>query len=143
VGAKATGLSDLIDDLKTAEETAVEAAKKVIGKGSLNVKRGAQKIIRASSPRGYLPHYPRAISYDVTASGTVVTGEIGPRRDRDQGKLGSYIELGTVHNAPIPHLSPALDAEIPATERYLEDVGARLLEGDRTPVEGPVRDPGD
>lgn len=143
MGAHAEGLSDLIDDLQRASDEAVEATKKVIGKGSLNVKKDAQRIIRAASPRGYLPHYPRAISYEVTASGSVVTGEIGPRRDRKQGGLGSYVELGTVHNPPIPHLSPALDAELEPTARYLEDVGARLLEGDRTPVEGPVRDPGD
>ena len=141
MGAHAEGLSDLIDDLKTAEETAVEATKKVIGKGCLNIKKDAQRIVRASSPRGYLPHYPRSIGYEVTAAGDTVTGEIGPRRDRLQGGLGSYVELGTVHNAPIPHLSPALDAEIEPTARYLEKVGAQLLEGDRTPVEGPVRDP--
>lgn len=141
MGAHAEGLSDLIDDLKTAEETVVEKAKKVVGQGSLNVKRDAQKIIRANSPRGYLPHYPRAISYDVTAEGTVVTGEIGPRRDRDQGGLGPYIENGTVHNAPIPHLSPALDAEEPRLARYMEELGASLLEGQPTP-DGPVTDPG-
>lgn len=143
MGAHAEGLSDLIDDLQRASDEAVEATKKVIGKGSLNVKKDAQRIIRAASPRGYLPHYPRSISYEVTAAGSVVTGEIGPRRDRRQGGLGSYVELGTVHNPPIPHLSPALDAELEPTARYLEDVGARLLEGDRTAVEGPVRDPGD
>lgn len=141
MGAKAEGLSDLIDDLQHASEEAVEATKKVIGKGCLNIKKDAQRIIKDAGVKGYLPHYPRAISYDVSAEGTVVTGEIGPRRDREQGGLGSYVELGTVHNAPIPHLSPALDAELEPTARYLERVGAQLLEGDRTPVEGPVRDP--
>jgi len=143
MGAHAEGLSELIDDLKTAEETIVEQTKKVIGKGSNNVKKDAQRIVRAASPRGYLPHYPRSISYEVTVDGTTVTGEIGPRRDRRQGGLGSYVELGTSHSPPIPHLSPALDAELEPTARYLEDVGARLLEGDHTPVEGPVRDPDD
>lgn len=140
MGAHATGLSELIDDLRRAQDEAVEATKKVIGKGCLNIKKDAQRIIRAASPRGYLPHYPRAISYDVTASGTTVTGEIGPKKEKLQGGLGPYIENGTVHNAPIPHLSPALDAELEPTARYLEDVGARLLEGDPVP-DGPVTDP--
>jgi hypothetical protein len=143
MGAHAEGLSDLIGDLKTAEETIVEQTKKVIGKGSFNVKKEAKRIVQAASPRGYLPHYPRAITYDVTAEGTAVTGEIGPRRDRTQGGLGSYVELGTSHSPPIPHLSPALDAELEPTALYLEKVGAQLLEGDRAPVEGPVRDPDD
>lgn len=141
MGATTEGLSDLVDDLRRASDEAVEATKKVIGKGCLNVKKGAQKIIRESSPRGYLPHYPRAISYDVTASGTVVTGEIGPRTDRLQGGLGPYIEDGTVNNAPVSHLSPSLDAELEPTAMYLEKVGAQLLEGDRTPVDGSVKDP--
>ena len=143
MGAHAEGLSELIGDLQRAQDEAVEATKRVIGKGSGNVKKEAQRIIRAASPHGYLPHYPRAITYDVTADGTTVTGEIGPRRDRRQGGLGSYVELGTVHNPPVPHLSPALDAEVEPTARYLERVGAQLLEGDRTAVEGPVKDPDD
>lgn len=141
MGAHATGLNDLIDDLQKASDEAVEATKKVIGKGSNNVKKGAQSIIRAASHRGYLPHYPKSITYTVSAAGSVVTGEIGPDPNRLQGGLGRVLENGTVNNDPIPHLSPSLDAEEPVTARYLEDVGARLLE--RQPVpDGPVTDPG-
>jgi hypothetical protein len=140
MGAKSTGLKDLIDDLDDAAERAPEALKKVVGQGLNNIKREAQRIIRANSPHGYLPHYPRAISYEVTAKGPVVSGEVGPRRDRKQGGLGSYIEFGTVNNAPIPHMVPATDAEEPRFIRYVEDLGVKLLEGE--PVAGgPVVDP--
>lgn len=139
MGAKATGLTELIDDMQHAQDDVIEATKKVVGQGSLNVKKDAQKIIRAASHRGYLPHYPRAISYDVTASGTTVTGEIGPKQGKLQAGLGPYLEYGTSNNAPIPHLQPALDAEEPRLARFMEELGADLLESQPTP-DGPVMD---
>lgn len=136
---KVTGLSELIDDLGHAAEVAVEETKKVVGKGSNNIKKGAKKRVTGYA---HLPHYPRALDYDVTAAGTTVTGEIGPNHAKLQGGLGRVIELGTQNNAPIPHLSPALDAELPALERYLGDLGYDLLVGQPVP-DGPVTDPGD
>src|SRR5258706_2064640 len=111
MGAKATGLDGLSDDLRTAVENAIPAAKKIVGKGSLNIKKEAQRIIRERSVRGYLPHYPRALGYDVKAAGTIVSSEIGPDDAKLQGGLGRIIENGSVNSAPIPHLSPALDGE--------------------------------
>jgi hypothetical protein len=141
MGVTYTGLAELQAVLQKAQDDAVEATKKVVGKGSLNVKKGAQRIIRAASHRGYLPHYPRAISYTVSAKGTVVTGEIGPDSAKLQGGLGRILEYGTVNNAPIRHLAPALDAEEPVLARYMEELGQALLEG--WPVQGgPVVDPG-
>lgn len=141
MGAHATGMTELIDDFQRAHDEVIEGAKKVVGQGCNNIKKDAQRIIRASSRRGYLPHYPRSIGYDVTASGALVSGEIGPAKGRLQGGLGPYIENGTIHNAPIPHLSPALDTERPAFERYAQELGASLLEGGLTPS-GPVMDSG-
>lgn len=141
MGVNVTGLTELQDDLQHAIDDAIDETKKVVGKGSGNVKRGAQRIIRSQSPRGYLPHYPKAITYDVTASGTVVTGEIGPRKDREQGGLGPYIEEGTVNNAPVPHLAPALKLEEPEFASFIEDLGVKLLE--RQPITGQVTDPDD
>lgn len=141
MGVRVTGLRELEADLRAAVEHVVEDGKKVAGRAGLNVKKEAQRIIRAHSPRGYLPHYPRAISYDVSAAGTVISVEIGPRSDRLQGGLGPYIEEGTVNNAPVPHLAPALDLEEHAFYSYLEDLAERLLEGKRG-EDGPVTDPG-
>ncbi len=140
MGAKVTGLEDLSDDLRKAVEDAIPAAKKIVGKGSLNVKREAQRIIKAYSNRGYLPHYPRSISYEVSASGAVVSSEIGPDSAKLQGGLGRILEEGTVNSPPYPHLNPALDDEENTFYSYMEELGESLLEGAK--VDGPVVDPG-
>lgn len=142
MGATIHGADELSRDLGKAAQRAVDDAKKVVGQGCLNIKKDAQRIIKGASHRGYLPHYPRAISYDpVTARGTVVTGEVGAKTEKLQGGLSSILENGTVNNAPIPHHDPALSLEEPRFVRYMEDLGAKLLEGQ--PVAGgPVVDPG-
>jgi hypothetical protein len=140
MGAKANGLEELSADLQKAVTDAIPAAKKITGKGALNVKKGAQRIIKARSRRGYLPHYPRALSYDVEARGSVVSAEIGPQTERLQGGLGSLLENGSVNNAPIPHLDPALSLEENTFYSYMEELGGDLLEG--VAVSGPDVDPG-
>jgi hypothetical protein len=140
MGAKITGLDGLTADLRHAIEHAIPNAKKIAGKGALKVKKEAQRIIGAASKRGYLPHYPRSISYDVTAAGAIVTAEIGPKTEKLQGGLGKLLELGSVNNAPIPHLGPALDLEENVFFGYMEELGEKLLEG--ADVDGPVVDPG-
>jgi hypothetical protein len=142
MGAKSSGLKELAADLGKAAETVVEHGKRIVGQGCNNIKRDAQRIIRANSHRGYLPHYPRSITYDVTASGDTVRGEVGPDRARLQGGLGPLLEYGSVNNAPIPHLSPALDAEAPRFARYVAKLGESLILGENGPEGGPVTDPG-
>ncbi len=141
MGAKASGLDELSDDFRKAVEDSIPGAKKIVGQGCNNVKKGAQRIIRAASHRGYLPHYPRAISYEVTVAGSVVSGEVGPDPAKLQGGLGGLLENGSRNNAAIPHLSPSLDAEEPRFAHYMEDLGAKLLEGLQVDG-GPVVDPG-
>jgi hypothetical protein len=140
MGAKATGLEGLSDDLRRAVENAIPAAKKIAGKGSMNVKKEAQRIIKAASHRGYLPHYPKSITYKVSASGAVVSSEIGPDSARLQGGLGRLLENGSVNNSPIPHLNPALDLEEHVFYSHMEELGEALLEG--AEVNGPTVDPG-
>jgi hypothetical protein len=136
---RVTGLSELTADLRKAADTAVEQTKKVVGRGCNNIKKDAKKKVTGYA---HLPHYPRSIDYEVTADGTTVTGEVGPNSAKLQGGLGRVIELGTRNNSPIPHLSPALDAEEPALERYLADLGYDLLAG-RPLAGGPTVDSGD
>ncbi len=140
MGAKLTGAKELQDDFDRAVREAIPAAKKIVGRGSLNIKRDAKRIIREASHRGYLPHYPRSISYEVKVSGTIVSSEIGPDSAKLQGGLGRILEEGTVNNAPIPHLAPALDAEEHIFYGYMEELGEQLLEGKT--VDGPAVDPG-
>ncbi|WP_433078861.1 hypothetical protein ACQP1P_38555 [Dactylosporangium sp. CA-052675] len=140
MGAKATGLEELSADMQRAVERAIPDGKKITGKGALNVKREAQRIIRAASHRGYLPHYPKSISYDVTARGAVISAEIGPKTERLQGGLGRLIELGSANNDPIPHLDPGLALEENTFYSYMENLGEKLLNGEY--VDGPEVDPG-
>jgi hypothetical protein len=142
VGAKSEGLKELAADLQKAADEVEERGKRIVGQGCLNIKRQAQRTIRAASHRGYLPHYPRSISYDVTSSAGGIVGEVGPDRAKLQGGLGRILEFGTVNSAPIPHLNPALDAELPRFEHYVAELGASLIAGEEPPEGGPVTDPG-
>lgn len=132
MGAKVTGMQELLSDLEKAAKEAVTQTRKVVAKGALNVKKDARRILAATPTlRGkeYIPHYPGSITYETRASGTTVTAEIGPDKDRKQGPLGNLIEYGSINNAPLPHLSPALDLEEPRLADQLQEMGAALLEG--------------
>lgn len=141
MGAKATGFADLESDFQKALDEALDGAEKVVGAGCNNIKKTARRIVKERSVRGYLPHYPYAIGYTVKSEGTVASGEVGPESSMPQGGLGRIIENGSVNNAPIPHLAPALDEEEPAFAHYIEELGVRLLEGQQ-PADGPIVDPG-
>lgn len=141
MGARSEGLRELAADLGRASDEIVERGKRIVGQGCLNIKRDAQRIIRGASHKGYLPHYPRSINYDVTARGDTIIGTVGPDRNKLQGGLGKVLEDGTVNNAPIPHLAPAQDAEIPRFERFVAELGQDLIEGQKPPEGGPIQDP--
>jgi hypothetical protein len=141
MGAKTYGWKEVGRDMHTASERVVEDGKKIVGKGCLQIKKQAQQTIRDHSHRGYLPHYPRSISYDVTAHAADIIGEAGPDAAKLQGGLARLLEFGSIHNAPIPHLIPALDDEEPKFARYVAELGEKLLNGQAGP-DGPVTDPG-
>jgi hypothetical protein len=117
---------ELAASLEIEAENLPDTVRPVVQKASLNIKRDAQARIGRGP---YLPMYGRSISYDTEASGTSVTSEIGPDKDRPQGPLGNLLEYGTGDTPPIPHLGPALDAEEPAFLRYLEEAVAKAIEG--------------
>jgi hypothetical protein len=142
MGAKVSGLFELKALWEEAVKKIIPEAKKVCGQGSLNIKRDAKRAIRAATHYGYLPHYPKSITYEVTDSGTVVRSEIGPDAAKRQGGLGRLLELGSQNNAPIPHLIPALDREEPKFVRYMGELGVDVMEGRDGPG-GPVTDPGE
>lgn len=116
----------LVIDLEAAIGATVPAVTGVVSKGALNVKTSAARRI---SGHPHLPSYPQSISYDLFTLPGSVRAEIGPDKDKRQGALGNIPEFGTVNNAPLPHLGPALEEEAPRFERALADLGARLLGG--------------
>jgi hypothetical protein len=110
--------------LNRAADECPEEAKKVVGKGCNNIKKDWQRRWTGLS---HAPALPYAISYDVTQAGDVITGEVGPDKNKRQGALGNLIEFGSINNPPHPGGAPALDAEGPRFERALADLGVDLL----------------
>ena len=56
-----------------------------------------------------------------------VEAEVGPEVDKLQGGMGRGVEFGSAKTAPIAHLFPALDAEIPRYEQQLARAIDRAL----------------
>lgn len=124
----ASQVARLAKDLAVAAPAGQAAAKAVTSRGALNVKRNAARLISGNS---YAPYYPKSISYDTTVKDGMVVAEIGPDKSRQgrQGALGNILEYGTVNNAPIPHLGPALDSEEPKFVEYLGKAVEEALDG--------------
>lgn len=124
-GVKVTGLNEVVIEFETASRDLLPEVRKVVAKGSLNIKRDWQ---REWTGIRHAPRISRAVTYDtrITARG-VVRGDIGPEDSPDnQGFLGRIIEDGGVHNAPHPGGSPALDREAPKFEAAMAAVTRRL-----------------
>lgn len=142
MGARAEGLTELIDDLESASKRAVEEVRKVVSKGALNIK---QDWRRRWTGHRFSPVIQYTINYDTKVSGTTVSAEIGPDKSvevgggkfRTPGHLATIYEYGTPRNAPQPGGGPALDAEEPRFAKAIEDVAAGLLEGARSAPEPP------
>jgi hypothetical protein len=122
--AESYGLDGVSADLRKAAEEIGPKVAKVTGMACNNIKKGAQRRVRGYP---HLPHLARSFTYDVTATATTVTGEVGAEHDRLQGKLDAYIEDGTPTSEPIPHWRPEADKEIPVWQKYLDDVAAEAL----------------
>lgn len=113
-------------ELGLAAEEVPPEARKVVAKGSLNIKNDARRM----APKGpHLPYYANSINYETGETRTTSTGEIGPRKEPDalQGDLGHLLEYGGPKNPPYPHLMPAADREEPRFYQAMEDMAARLL----------------
>lgn len=110
---------------KVISEVPEEAAK-VVEKGALNIKNGARRRIGRPA---HAPAYGSSISYDMRNAMTGPEAEIGPDKGRRQGALGNLLEYGSVNNAPIPHIRPAVDEELPRFHAAMEDLAGKLLEG--------------
>lgn len=127
-GIDMSEVNELAADLLFASVKALPAVAAVIEKGSLKIKNEARANIRAVDIKGRLPHYPNSISYDVDVDPVgSVSGEIGPDKDKPQGPLGNVLEYGTSISAPVPHLQPALENEVPIVQAQLHAVAGMML----------------
>lgn len=110
-GIEVLGLESVIFGLQRAPELLAGNVAKAVTVTSHKIRDDARSRI---SGYKYLPKYPGTISYEVRGTDEAIEGEIGPERskamNKRQASLGALLEFGSVHNAPIPHLGPALDA---------------------------------
>lgn len=104
------GLDALVGDLTDAPRKAQRNVVKAVRAGGQNIERDARKF---SSGLSHAPLYPASITYDSKWDGNTIEVEVGPDKDRPQGALGNLLEYGSVNNAPVAHLGPAFDRNIP------------------------------
>lgn len=117
-------VQQLVKTFDEALTATMPAVRGVVQKGALNIKNGARERI---SGHPHAPAYPSAIGYDSKVGPTSAEAEIGPDKQKRQGALGNILEHGTLNNAPIPHMRPAADEELPRFERALEDLAVKGL----------------
>lgn len=93
-----------------------------LGQSSARVTRNVQKAVEVTARKvkddarkfatgiNYARNYPRSINYDIRYKLPFeVSAAIGPDKNGPQGALGNILEYGSVNNAPVKHLGPALD----------------------------------
>lgn len=120
------GLVALTKDIERAARIMPAEAAGVVTKAAVNVKADARR--RASGIK-HAPAYPYSIGFDdVTVTPIWVQTYVGPDKDKRQGALGNILEYGTVHNAPIPHLGPAAEAEEPKFAKAMDELAAKALD---------------
>lgn len=123
----AAELDRLAADLKAAPERLKPEVDRIVERAALNIRRDAQQRVRDQIRGVYLPHYPRAITYDMDFGGSHAEAEIGPESGLPQGGMGPGVEFGSARHAPIPHLLPAYDDELPRLIEHLADATERVL----------------
>ncbi|MGW1160358.1 hypothetical protein ACWD48_19500 [Streptomyces sp. NPDC002519] len=107
-GITVTGINVVVADMEAFPTRLLVNARKAVQVTSHKIRDDARSRI---SGHKYLPGYPRTITYDVKATAEGFEGEIGPDKSlKGQAPFGAFLEYGSVHNAPLPHLGPALDA---------------------------------
>lgn len=124
IRATSSGFDELSGALRAAAEQAPEETRKVVEKGAVEIKKEWR---RRWTGLAHAPAVGRAVTYDVTASGSTVSAEIGPDKAKRQGALGNLIEFGSINNAPRPGGLPALEAERPRFEDAMGVLAVTLI----------------
>lgn len=120
------GMDELIALLNGAQRKAVAKGKRIVGKGSLNIKNDWRRQWKGLDS---LHHLPYALGYDIHTVGTTIVGEIGPPLASPQGPLAFVLEEGTINNPAQPAGLPALQREAPGFTAQVEKLGVDLLDG--------------
>lgn len=118
-------VADYADLLVHVAGAAPAESRQAVAKGALNIKSDARRRV---SGNPHLPRYPASITYDSHETPTGGWAEIGPDKERPQGALGNVLEYGGTRSAPLPHMRPAAEAELPRFERAMEVLAVKGLE---------------
>ncbi len=109
--------------LRSSAEDALPRAAKLVKRGALNIKKGAQR----RAPTGpHVPYYSKSINYDTGEEGQLAWAEIGPDKHKRQGALGNLLEYGSATSPPHPHLGPAGEEEEPKFAAQMDKLAAKL-----------------
>lgn len=108
------GLDALVTDLVGSAARLERNEATALAVTARKIQQSARDRVRGHK---YLPQYPTSITYDVTRAAGGPQAEIGPDKGRAQGALGNIIEYGTINNAPLEHLGPALEENADDAER--------------------------
>lgn len=125
------GFSDISRALDRSEEQITGDVEKVTSKTLLEIKKHAARIVRGHP---HLSGLAPSFSYEVSATKSAVTGEVGAVVGKRQGSLDFLIENehmteeGTIQEAPVPHWRPAAEKQVPLWEKYLADAAEGVLD---------------
>lgn len=129
VNADMSAVAALAADLGGVSARVVPQMRSVTSRGALNIKNAAKASIQSQTRHKYVVQYPNSITYDITAAGLSVSAEIGPDKGKPQGALGNLLEFGSSRNAPLPHLIPSWEAEVPGYESFMAAVAEASVFG--------------
>jgi hypothetical protein len=125
VSVSIRGEKELVAEFDAAIKELPPKAKKIVAKGSVQIKADWRRRWRGIA---HAPRLPLSISYDITESAGEISSEIGPVDGPAlQGFLGAIIEFGGIHNAPNPGGLPSLAAEEPKFAAQCDALLAELL----------------
>jgi len=118
----AEDFSKLARDLGDVPERSGRTLRQAIEVTARHVRDTARENATGMS---HAPAFPYSITYDIEGSGSRATGsqlsaEIGPDKDRPQGALGNLIEYGSVKNPPQGIMHGALQANEADFERGVD-----------------------
>lgn len=129
----ASEIDQLVADLGTVAATAGQYIRKAVEVSSINVKTDWSAF---SKGLPHAKHFPRSITYEIKTfqgfGASIISGEIGPDKDRPQGALGNLLEYGSVNNPPRGFGASALKANESDFQRGLVaalDDAERVLRG--------------
>lgn len=118
-------LTELGDDLTGARVRVIKEVHAVTKKGALKIKN---QLRREAEGHPHFPHFPRSITFDITATTEAIEAEIGPDKDKMQGALGNILYFGTGRTGPVlPDPGGALDAEADAFAEHVAKAAAAAV----------------